>query len=220
MRQDAVRRTDVARRVVAGAALAALAVLCPRLPRAAEAPRLDLRLTAVTALTADVRAALETEVQHLWRRSGVEVRWADAGSPPGTPVLRVLVVSRATPAAASPHSWPIAELLPDTDGHPVALASIDAAQRVLSVAHAADEPARIRNRRLGLVLGRAVAHEVGHRLLGTGHGRHGLMRARISAAEFADLRDGGFDLDRLSAVAAVTAVTARPLRIAGLPPRP
>ena len=51
-------------------------------------------------------------------------------------------------------------------------------------------------RQIGVVLGRAIAHEVGHHLLNTaGHARHGLMRARIDARDFADLRDGGFDLD-------------------------
>jgi hypothetical protein len=51
-------------------------------------------------------------------------------------------------------------------------------------------------RRLGVVLGRALAHEVGHYLLGTHtHARHGLMRPHFSAFEFTDLRDGTFALD-------------------------
>jgi hypothetical protein len=58
------------------------------------------------------------------------------------------------------------------------------------------------------VLGRAVAHEIGHYLLNTrGHARHGLMRARIDARDFADLRNGGFGLDDDAALWARTALT-------------
>jgi hypothetical protein len=50
--------------------------------------------------------------------------------------------------------------------------------------------------RLAVVLGRAVSHEIGHYLLDTNtHARRGLMRARIDAREFADLRSGSFRLD-------------------------
>lgn len=212
-----MRPTDATRRVVSGAALAALALVCPRPPHAAEAPRLDLRLTAVAALPDDVRAALVDEVRHVWQRAGVRVEWVDGGSAPDAPALRVLVVSRAASTAAgrSEHSWPVAELLHDTEHRPVAIASIEAAWKVVAAAHAADEPARMRHHRLGLVLGRAVAHEVGHRLLGSAHSGRGLMRARISATEFADLRDGGFGLDRVAAAAALQRLAAdRPSRSA------
>ena len=51
--------------------------------------------------------------------------------------------------------------------------------------------------RLGVVLGRAVAHEIGHYMLRTNtHATRGLMRARIASREFADLRSGSFRLDR------------------------
>jgi hypothetical protein len=53
--------------------------------------------------------------------------------------------------------------------------------------------------KLGVVLGRAVAHEIGHYLLESSwHARYGLMRATIDAREFADLRTGSFRLDRES----------------------
>ena len=49
---------------------------------------------------------------------------------------------------------------------------------------------------LGVVLGRAVAHEIGHYLLQTNtHASEGLMRASIDAREFADLRSRAFRLD-------------------------
>jgi hypothetical protein len=46
------------------------------------------------------------------------------------------------------------------------------------------------------VLGRALAHEIGHFLLGTRtHAERGLMRAQFTAKEFVDLRPGTFTLD-------------------------
>jgi hypothetical protein len=55
-------------------------------------------------------------------------------------------------------------------------------------------------RRLGIVLGRALAHEIGHYLLDTEtHARIGLMRPHFSADEFSDLRDGTFALDAAAA---------------------
>ena len=63
--------------------------------------------------------------------------------------------------------------------------------------------------RLGVVLGRAVAHEIGHYLLHTNtHARRGLMRARIEAREFADLRSGSFRLDE-AAEAHLASLAAR-----------
>jgi len=61
------------------------------------------------------------------------------------------------------------------------------------------------------VLGRAVAHEIGHYLLQSNtHSPYGLIRASIDAREFADLRTGAFRLDRESqAYLAVRAVAAR-----------
>ena len=51
--------------------------------------------------------------------------------------------------------------------------------------------------RLGVVLGRALAHEIGHYLLDTAtHARNGLMRPQFDAVEFTDLREGTFSLDR------------------------
>ena len=54
----------------------------------------------------------------------------------------------------------------------------------------------VNERRLGVVLGRALAHEIGHHLLDTPtHARSGLMRPHFDALEFTNLRDGTFALD-------------------------
>jgi hypothetical protein len=57
-------------------------------------------------------------------------------------------------------------------------------------------PPAVTDRLLGVILGRAVAHEIGHYLPDTHtHAPTGLMRARFSAREFADLRSDAFVLD-------------------------
>ena len=73
-----------------------------------------------------------------------------------------------------------------------------AARRVVdqSVLVRALKGARDYDRRLGVVLGRAVAHEIGHYLLGPTHASHGLMRANIDVREFADVTSRAFLLDR------------------------
>jgi len=50
------------------------------------------------------------------------------------------------------------------------------------------------------VLGRALAHEIGHYLLDTHtHARTGLMRPNFNALEFTDLRNSTFALDHAAA---------------------
>ena len=166
-------------------------------------PALVVRLTTTLALPDGARAALVREVNTIWLREDVRISWTsatdDAESSPAH--IRVLVVS-ATGALSSTgeHAWPVAELLRDQQAQPVAIASVDAARRVLEASHRTGEPDALVARRLGVVLGRAVAHELGHFLLQTAtHARHGLMRTRISADDFADLRFGGFGLDAAAA---------------------
>ena len=60
-----------------------------------------------------------------------------------------------------------------------------------------------------MVLGRAVAHEIGHYLLRTQtHAQRGLMRAAINAPEFADPQSRSFRLDE-AAQAHLAALAAR-----------
>ena len=155
-------------------------------------------LTTSMSLPAEVRDAAVGEVRRIWAREGVAIDIASPLDAPGAaPGMRVLIVFAAgTSARADDHRWPVAELTGDGRGEPMAIASVVAARRVLDAAGLADGPDALVARRLGVILGRAIAHEVGHHLLNTsGHARHGLMRARIDARDFADLRDGGFDLD-------------------------
>lgn len=181
--------------------LAALAIVAPVAPaRGMSQPDVGLALTTAVELPAASRAALIEEVEGIWRHAGFQVRWlADASrAPHSRPPLRVLVMMRASAVARDRDaSWPVAELLPAQNQRQVAIASIDGARRVLAAAGFGSDAPGTHDYRLGVVLGRAVAHEVGHYLLRTsGHARSGLMRTRIDPSDFADLRAGGFYLDK------------------------
>ena len=182
----------------AGAVGAAASAAPAGADNAAPYLRLDVRLATSEHLSPVARASLIREVDGIWRREGVRVQWqvGSVGVERPAYALRVLVVQRESPTNNTRHKWPVGELLRDQADNSVAVVSIDAAARVLAVAARSDEPTALLERRLGMVLGRAVAHEIGHYLLDTpGHSRQGLMRAHIDAHDFVDLRTGAFFLD-------------------------
>ena len=166
--------------------------------------RLALMVTTATGLPSEARAAALREVGEIWKRQGIAVSVVERASADTPPIVRVLVVAAAhRGSGTAAHQWPVAELLADAAGRPMAIASIDAARRVLQAASLDDGPRALVEHRLGLVLGRAIAHEIGHHLLNSnGHVGHGLMRARIDARDFADLRVGGFELAAAAAARA------------------
>jgi len=212
------------------AGLVAVVSAAPDAPRggAAVSSRLlvDVRLATSAQLPPLSRVSLIDEVNAIWRREGVRLRWPLDPATSAAPdfALRVLVVQKELPAGGLEHQWPVGELLFDQSDHPVAVASMDAAERIIDAAVRPDEPGALRARRLGTVLGRTVAHEMGHYLLNTSsHARRGLMRARIDARDFADLRSGAFFLDTpagdwiRSALAGTAAAQARLARFVYAP---
>jgi hypothetical protein len=163
---------------------------------------LNLQLTATRDLPSLTRLALLAEAQSIWDEGYVRLRLvegpvdADSGA-----FLRVVVMPRGVPAPGERSAWKVGELLRQ-GAHAVAIASITGARRIIDESRRfqpADLPA-MHDRRMGVVLGRAVAHEIGHYLLRTNtHATNGLMRARIHAHELADLRRGTFRLDKAAA---------------------
>jgi hypothetical protein len=112
--------------------------------------------------------------------------------------LRVLVVDQRPMHVGPEDEFSVGELVRPSGSHPVALVSIASARRLMASVRgrAGYELITVDERRLGIVLGRALAHEIGHYLLDTRtHAHHGLMRAQFSALEFTDPRDGAFALD-------------------------
>lgn len=180
--------------------LVATTALLPRnLLAAAPVPTTLHSLTAFLSVAPEVSTmstrAMIAEIDRIWRREGVRLTWP-IGDGPTTP-LRVMVYSRSE-AVGRGERWPVAELVPQQGRRALAVASVAGAERVLREARRSlrlqrPEPAEYR---LGVVLGRAVAHEIGHYLLDTAtHSDRGLMRAAIAAQEFADPGARTFTLD-------------------------
>jgi hypothetical protein len=156
-------------------------------------------LTVSADLTEVARHALVREAESIWREAGVQLRWVDAreAGPTGQG-LRVLVARRPV-RSTEDDTWVVGELLRFDDGDAIALASISRAEAVVRAAgsgRAHGVPDSMVQDRLGTVLGRAVAHEIGHYLLDSGaHASRGLMRGHFQPREFTDLRSGTFTLE-------------------------
>jgi hypothetical protein len=164
--------------------------------------RIEVLLTVAPTVGAVVRAAMLEEAAAIWRQHDVVIDWLPPSEtrPTAPNRLRALVVERRATPMRVDGTFPIGELVRPSKSHPVALISIERAEWLVASARsgaAANEMPAVAERRLGIVLGRALAHEIGHFLLGTHtHARRGLMRPHFDAAEFTDLRDGLFSLDR------------------------
>jgi hypothetical protein len=185
------------------AAVCATAMLMPVTVSAASNGRPFYSLTTLLTVAPDLsplaQRALTSEAERIWQRVGVRLQWPDSPPRDAAAPLRVLVIARREALNGKAERWPVGELVPQSGRRALAIASIAGAERVLVEAgyHRLlldrPEPA---DYRLGLVLGRAVAHEIGHYLLDTPtHAGHGLMRAAIDAREFADPGARTFGLD-------------------------
>jgi hypothetical protein len=185
------------------AAVVATSMLLPLDLQAARSrlPLFSLRapLTVAPNLPDVSRHALISEAERIWKREGVALEWP-TGPADGSASLRVLVIARREAVMKGTRErWPVAELVPQAEQRALAIASIASAERVLDEASAGRQllmRPESAEYRLGVVLGRAVAHEIGHYLLATAtHADHGLMRAAIDAHEFADPAARTFGLD-------------------------
>jgi hypothetical protein len=209
------------RLVFAASLVAALGVISrdPVVSAASPPAILNLRLTTVNGLSTVSRRALEREAASIWNSSSVQLRWLEGNREAQAAALRVLVTPDAVTQRVSEKDWTVGELLRFEGDTAIAVASIAGARRIVDESQHTrlpDQPGE-RDLRIGLVLGRAIAHEIGHYLLQTNtHAPSGLMRATIDATEFADLRSRPFHLDP------VAAAHLRPLRgaLGKLPPRP
>lgn len=163
--------------------------------------QLEVLLSVAPSLPNAARVSMMDEAAAIWRHHGVTINWLAATSvrsvaPPG---LRVLVVERREGPGNRGEAFTVGELLRPVNGHPIAMMSIESAQRLVASVRgrAGYDLIVVDHRRLGVLLGRALAHEIGHFLLDTHtHASDGLMRPQFNALEFTDLRDEAFALDR------------------------
>jgi hypothetical protein len=160
---------------------------------------LNLRLKSTQDLPAFTRLALMAETQEIWDEAHVRLRWIEHdGDAVAGSMLRVLLMARAVPAPGGKSPFAVGELVRYEGDGAFAIASLTGARRIVDDTRSLlVDPPQTHDRRIGVVLGRAVAHEIGHFLLQTNtHASDGLMRARIRAREFADLSRESFRLDK------------------------
>src|SRR5262245_44967671 len=184
--------------LVSSFALLGAATVATAAESASESARsLQIPLMIAPALPAASRVPLLREATRIWQSQGVTIDWLPSTAQvEENRSLRVLVL--LTHGSAGGDSLAVGELIGSRRGQAVAIVSIEAAERLVAKSWPQGFPAPSNPdpRRLGLVLGRAIAHEIGHYLLDTGtHARYGLMRPSFDAREFADLRPGPFMLD-------------------------
>jgi hypothetical protein len=152
------------------------------------APVVRVRVQNASYLAAETRRSLMEEATSIWKRSGVTVRWTldvDPVHPGDGPSDVQVIVSKVTGAAEGITARRPLAAIQFVDGLPTTriTAFPREAEFILSGLYLDDRllahrPSALRERILGRVLGRAVAHEVGHFLFKTSqHTDHGLMRA-------------------------------------------
>lgn len=176
--------------------LAPLAVLLVA-PAATAAPRpeatLAIRVYDMTGDRMERGPALAAAAAVL-APAGVHVEWLSGPDVP-TPQALVLRLVRQNAVAARPGTLALGYAVVDTAGRRGTVATIFL-ERIEWLASAAGTP-------VDELLGLAIAHEVGHLLMGTNqHSRAGLMRAQWTAAELrgrhpGDWRFASRDGDRL-----------------------
>jgi hypothetical protein len=160
-----------------------------------ERQQLRVRLVPAKGVSEDMRALVQEEVAELWRPYGIDVIWEPEwreGDPRPKPDLFVFFVDRELAGRATRGATAVAWIL-FVDGQPRELVnvSVAAARRLLDATPWLDErpvrlaPIHVQDRLIGRMIGRALAHEIGHFLLASSkHAKHGLMKPLITPAEF------------------------------------
>ena len=166
--------------------------------------KVDVLLTMAPTLSKLARTSMMSEAAAIWRQHGLMLDWLDpsAARPVASNRLRVLIVQKRLVSRGAFEPVAVGELVRPLGSHPVALISIEGARQLISSVRgrAGYELIAIDEHRLGTVLGRALAHEIGHYVLDTHtHARSGLMRPNFNALEFTDQRNSTFALDHAAA---------------------
>jgi hypothetical protein len=187
-------------------------------------PHFRIALAIDARLPAAVACAALDEAAGLWAPYGIAIVPFDpspiSNGPTGQRVdaaLTVVVVADPGPDAARAWSSPFGSIRfgPDGEPEPTILLHYDAViKRGLSTvslggAREPQWPRAVRDRTLGRMVGRVVAHEVGHWLLRSrDHSTAGLMRAYHTTDELAESGRGGFTLTRAQ-IASLRALLTR-----------
>lgn len=162
-------------------------------------------LTVVVRLSFDssvpsrrITARVKDEAEAIWRPYGIQFDWttADPTLAAGSVALDARIERRfdRERRLASPKVLGLVELDPATPSRQPIYVSFDATESVLAQRTLRTVAGIVLDRDLARALGRVLAHEIGHVLIGGEHDRAGLMRAAFSAEDLADPDSKSFRL--------------------------
>lgn len=137
-----------------------------------------------------ITARLKDEAEAIWRPYGIEFDWTTAEAPTraeGSVALDARIERQfdRDRRLASPKVLGLVEMNPDTPSRQPIYVSFEAIESVLAQRTTRSLAGIVLDRDLARALGRVLAHEIGHVLIGADHDRAGLMRAAFSAEELA-----------------------------------
>jgi hypothetical protein len=136
---------------------------------------------------------MKKELVRIWTSEGVRITWrnSEAEVPPGDRFVRVTLMGDEEPSFRNADRYVLGDFLPNQGRIRVSMLAASQAAANSSVASRQARQPFAYPLALGYILGRAIAHEVGHALLGTEHADTGLMQAafnpRIIAESPSDL---------------------------------
>ena len=189
-------------RIGPAAALSALMIVAASATSRAESPRVDVRIYDTGNSTPERRAAAIRTASAIVAEAGIAVEWHDCTDNGRRPECRISrragnLIVRIMPASVSGSGTRGTALAAHSDSSDrdlrLGLAIIDPDTHAGEMATLFHEQVLTVAQRAGVesseLLGRALAHEIGHLLLGvTGHSTTGLMRAVWTDAELTQNR--------------------------------
>jgi hypothetical protein len=144
------------------------------------------------ALPEVTASAMKREAERIWSAAGIRLEW-NAGVAAGVKnAIAVDLIAADVPPHTDEAAYVMGDAIPSLGTVSVSVAA--AWRTVRQRARDAAVPVNSDRLALGYVLGRVLAHEIGHQLLGPSHTHRGLMQSRFRTSELLDLRAGLFEL--------------------------
>jgi len=161
------------------------------------AVRVALAPVVVDRMSGVAWGAMVEECNEIWAREGIALTWSGSGSSAGADVVLPLVFDHRQVRTHDTEDGDAFGVTLFAGRSQRILISIARARAVIGRRHglADSSDAMTLDIAMGTLLGRVVAHEIGHALLLTlAHATHGLMRPRMDADDLRPAHEGQFAL--------------------------